>query len=246
MDFKRPARGAPGTGRGGLLCLLALGVLLSGCGGGQAQPASVPEDAAPAAVEPVQTAARPGETVSTGLFRFTLDAAQLTLALSNEIDDQYALPKAYDPQQDQKNPYVAQVGHTFVALTYTVENISRAAEEFHRSGGFATVGYQGVDYPVKVQDCAYWLYADKQILDQGKMKTEKAQVWHRNPSSNFLLSTAAKETRRAYADLKVEADDLRDGFTLTVDVPGVDGSESFLYEIPAQAAQGNAEIETKE
>lgn len=53
-----------------------------------------------------------GDTVSTDIFEFTLDAAALTIALNCSYDDNYFTPKGYSAQSDSGNPFVAPVGHT--------------------------------------------------------------------------------------------------------------------------------------
>lgn len=68
-----------------------------------------------------------GDTVSTDIFEFTLNAAEFTIALNNVNDDDRYTPKAYDPQDDADNPYVAPVGHTYAAFSYTVSNLNRAS-----------------------------------------------------------------------------------------------------------------------
>ena len=185
-----------------------------------------------------------GETVSTDVFEFTLNAAEYTVALNNVRNDSYFAPKEYDLSDDADNPYVAPVGHTYAAFSYTVTNLNRASSEFH-DGSFAVVKYDGKKYNA-MDDGAYFLYEDKQIMDvDGKLRTEKAGEWYSNPGNNFLLLTGAKETRRAYIDISESIDNLNDDVEITVQIPNSKGkAEKFTYLVTEadRAAYTNPEI----
>lgn len=186
-----------------------------------------------------------GDTVSTDIFEFTLNAAEFTIALNNVNDDDRYTPKAYNPQDDADNPYVAPVGHTYAAFSYTVSNLNRASCEFH-NGSFATVKYDGKTYN-SLEEGAYFLYADKQIMDtNGNLKTEKAGEWYNNPGRNFLLMVGEKTTRRACIDIAADIKDLTADVEITFAVPNSDGKKTeFTYLVSAadRAANTNAEIE---
>ena len=213
-----------------LILALVLCLSLCACGG-----ASSSDNAS--STQTTETTAPPetyyalGDTVSTNLFSFTLDAAQLAIALENTHGENFAAPKEYNAQDDKDNPYVAPTGHTYVAFTYTVENISRASEEFH-GGRFVTVVYKDKEY-TSMEDCAMFYYQDHQYFYNGRMYTDEAGVWHSGPSGNLYVSNAEKESRRAYADIAVDADSLTDGFLLRVSVPSSEGKVVFTYQIPA-------------
>lgn len=215
-----------------LFLALLLCVGLCACGGNAA-----PSDEKKG-TEPTETQAPPetyyavGDTVSTNLFTFTLDEAQLAIALNNTHGDDFCTPKDYNAQVDKDNPYVAATGHTYVAFTYTVENISRASEEFH-DGNFVTVVYDGTEYSRSMEDCACYYYQDYQYYYNGRMYTDEAGVWHSGPSGNMYVGAAEKESRRAYADISVETASLTDGFLLRVSVPSSEGKVEFTYQIPA-------------
>ena len=130
-----------------LLLALVMCLSLCACGGGSNTPDT------PKATEPPETYYHIGDTVSTNLFSFTLDAATLAIALENTHGENFGNPKEYNPQEDNGNPYVAPTGHTYAAFTYTVENISRSSEEFH-GGNFVKVIYKDTEYTTTLDDCA--------------------------------------------------------------------------------------------
>lgn len=174
-----------------------------------------------------------GDTVSTDIFEFTLNAAEFTLALNNVNDDDRYTPKAYDPQDDSDNPYVAPVGHTYAAFSYTVNNLNRASCEFH-NGSFATVKYDGQTYN-SLKEGAYFLHSDKQIIDtNGNLITEKAGEWYNDPGRNLLLMVGEKESRRAYIDVATDVKDLTADVEITFAIPNSDGTKSeFTYLVSA-------------
>lgn len=170
-----------------------------------------------------------GETVSTDIFEFTLNAAEFCIALNNVNNDERYSPKEYDPQKDSDNPYVAPVGHTFAAFSYTVSNLNRASSEFH-NGSFATVKYDGKNY-ISLEEGAYFSYADKYIMDaNGKLSTQKGGKWYNNPGRNLLLMVGEKETRRARIDIAADIKDLTADVEITFSIPNSDGSKTeFTY-----------------
>ena len=174
-----------------------------------------------------------GETVSTDIFEFTLNAAEFTIALNNVNDDERFTPKEYDAQADSDNPYVAPVGHTYAAFSYTVKNINRASSEFH-NGSFATVKYDGKKYS-DMEDGAYYQYAAEQYMDvNGSLKNKKAGEWYSDPGSNLLLLVDEKETRRARIDIETEITDLTADVEITFKIPNSEGKkEEFTYLVTA-------------
>ena len=85
-----------------------------------------------------------GDTVSTDIFEFTLDAAAFTIALNRVYGSDYFTPKEYDASADSGNPFVASVGHTYVAFTYTVKCLDRSSNEFHDGiRGSVSIEYNG-------------------------------------------------------------------------------------------------------
>lgn len=186
-----------------------------------------------------------GETVSTDIFEFTLNAAEFTVALNNIKDEMYFTPKEYDPNSDADNPFVAPVGHTYVAFSYTVENLNRSSSEFH-DGSFAAIKYDGKKYS-SMEEGAYFQYNDEQYLDaDGKLKSKKGGEWYSDPGNNLLLLTGEKETRRAFIDIETEIKDLTEDVEITVKIPNSEGKEeSFTFLITAADRESytKAEIE---
>ena len=179
-----------------------------------------------------------GDTVSTDIFEFTLDAAALTIALNCSYDDNYFTPKGYSAQSDSGNPFVAPVGHTYAAFTYTVKCLDRSDNEFHDGiSGAVSIEYDGKTYKGKysddTKDGAYYLYEDKNYIDVDQsLKTDKAKEWHSGASNNMLLFAGATESRRAIIDLPIDIEDLDSPFILNVSVPCSDGSKTvFSYSI---------------
>ncbi len=172
-----------------------------------------------------------GDTVSTDIFEFTLNAAEFTIALNNVNDDDYYTPKEYNPEEDADNPYVAAIGHTYAAFSYTVTNLNRASCEFHNgSSGFVSVQYDGNSYS-SFDEGAYFIYTDKTYIDtNGSMQTKKPGEWRSSPSSNLRLGVGEKETRRAYVDLNVDIKDLDADVQITFSIPNSDGTKTeFIY-----------------
>lgn len=213
--------------------ILSLAMLFSlcSCGGGGGGGASNHQE---------ETAERYkiGDTVSTDIFEFTLDAAALAIALNRSYDDNYFTPKDYSAQSDSGNPFVAPVGHTYAAFTYTVKCLDRSSNEFHNGiSGAVSIEYDGKTYkgkyPDDTKDGAYYLYEDKNYIDVDQsFKTDKAKEWHSGTSNNMLLSAGATESRRAIIDLPIDIEDLDSPFILNVSVPCSDGSKTvFSYSI---------------
>lgn len=183
--------------------------------------------------EPAETYYAVGDTVSTNMFIFTLDAADFAIALERK-QEAIGLPKEYDPAEDNNNPYVAQVGHVLAAITYTVENVSRKSNEFHDGKkSFVSVRYKDSEYSAEYRDCGYYLTAEKIMVDRNaEVVTLEPYKWYSNVSTNFLLSNGEKTTRRGYADIAVEPDALTDAFYLRITIPSSSGPEVFTYYIP--------------
>ena len=180
-----------------------------------------------------------GDTVSTDLFEFTLDDADFAIALNNvfsKSNDNYYLPKEYDPKADAQNPFVAPKGHTLIALTYTVKSLDRDYSTFS-DGCFVTAEYNNKEYKSTSSDAfnngAYYLYEDEQMLVNGKLRTYSANTWYSNPSKNLFMAAGSTETRRSSLEITTEVENLNDEFYLTVSVPNSEGKkEKFTYHIP--------------
>ena len=186
-----------------------------------------------------------GDTVSTDIFEFTLNAAEYTIALNNVNDDDYYTPKEYDPEDDADNPYVAPVGHTYAAFSYTVSNLNRASCEFHSGyNSFVTVEYDGKSYS-SFDDGAYYIYEASSYIDvNGVMKTKKAGEWYSGPSNNLLLSAGERETRRAHVDVGADIKDLNSDVEITFAIPTSDGNRTeFTYLVTEADRNANVKPE---
>lgn len=170
-----------------------------------------------------------GDTVSTDIFEFTLNAAQFTIALNNVKDDNYFTPKEFDPADDSNNPYVAPTGSTYAAFSYTVKNLDRTDATFH-SGSFASVEYDGEKSSV-LKEGAYYLHQNKNIMEtNGSIREYPAGEWYSDPSNNLHLMTGATETRRSYIALGKNVEDLTSDVCLTVSIPNSSGKKvKFTY-----------------
>ena len=170
-----------------------------------------------------------GDTVSTDLIEFSLDKASFTIALENEIGEDYYTPKEYDSATDANNPFVAKVGHTFAAYTCTIKNLDRVSANCLPS---VTIEYEGNEY--KGCKCgAYYLYQADAYVDQyGKQHIDKANAWYNNIASNLLLSAGEKRILRANTDMAVAVSDLTDDFIFKIELPCSDGTKTtFAYSV---------------
>lgn len=184
-----------------------------------------------------------GETVSTDIFEFTLEEADLAIALNRVLNDSYFTPKKYDAKEDSGNPYVASIGHTMVVFTYTVENINRETSDFNETR-FSTAKYNNKQYSAKnFEEGAYYLYENRTVINaNGKMETQRANVWYTRPSSGMLLTAGEKESRKACFEIETEVENLTDEFYITVKVPNSKGKkESFTYIVPKRLGEEQTE-----
>lgn len=158
-----------------------------------------------------------GESIETDILRITLNTAKLTIAVENTNGDSYFLPKEYDLQGDQRNPFVAAKGHTLVAITYTAKNLDRTGVNFDGSfnDNFMSIEYDGE------------FYFSKTVYGY---KSANGWDWEQYNSSNVLLLAGETEIFRCYIDIPIETENLSDTFLLTFNLPNSDGStESFTY-----------------
>ena len=172
-----------------------------------------------------------GDTVSTDIFEFTLDRADLAIALVNTIGDNGFLPKEYDATTDSRNPYVAAKGHTLVAITYTAKNLDRASVEVDGGSNptFITVEYDNQTYNSET------IYGYSSV---------NGWDWEQDPSTNTLLLAGEHETRRCYLDIPVETEDLSDTFSLIFSIPNSEGkTEDFIFVVTAQDRENLPEKE---
>lgn len=171
-----------------------------------------------------------GETVSTEIFEFTLERAELAIAADNSYSGgNILLPKEYDAEADQKNPFVAPTGSVLVTFSCTVKNLDRGSLGFLYDDGWGdpivTFRYKGKEY--KATDAVY-------------AEPDSSGVFDINSSSNEIMSPGEELALRGCLTVPVDAD-LNDPFELVVRLPAPgkidesdctsDKQEMFIYQI---------------
>lgn len=172
-----------------------------------------------------------GGVVESDILKLTLNKAQFAIALENTNGEEYATPKEYDADGDENNPYVAAKGHTYVAFTFTVENLDRSSVEFGGSfnDDFASVKYNGKKYTEEV------------IF---KAEAENILDWKSYDSSNVLLLTGETMMYRAYIDIPVDVENLDDTFELTFYLPTSNGgTQEFTFVVTKEDRDNLADEE---
>ena len=162
-----------------------------------------------------------GDAVETDIMKVKLLAGKYTYALNNVYDDDYATPKEYDPERDQRNIFVAAKGHTYAAFTFYVENLDRSDLDFGDSfdGKFVEAEYGGKKYGDEVIFAA----ESKDNLN-----------WSKYSSSNILLLAGEKGYYRAYVDLAKDVKDLDSDLKLIFHLPNSNGKkEKFTFVVTA-------------
>lgn len=192
-----------------------------------------------------------GETVSTDLVEFTLDEAEFAIALVNSSSrdsgwEYYFTPKEYDAEKAAKNPYVAAVGHTYAAITYTINNLNRADTRIEGSRDFVTVTYNGEDYVPEEWDSFRYgsemHHQEKTEVSNGSVHTYEPGEWHAEPGTitSMLLLAGEKTSYRALVDIPVEVESLTDDFLITFTLPNSDETTSSFTYLVTQADAENA------
>ena len=136
-----------------LVSLIAVTVLcFSACGSEQSVTSETSEPAT------TENYASVGETVSTDIFEFTLERAELAIAAnSTYTGGNILLPKEYDADEDGDNPFVAPTGSTLVTASFTVKNLDRSSLGFNFDGfgvPIVTFQYNGEEYEASEVDAA--------------------------------------------------------------------------------------------
>lgn len=176
-----------------------------------------------------------GDTVSTDIAQFTLNDSQLTIALSNVIDENYGLPKEYDAQRDVQNPYVAKVGHTLVYLEYTITNTNRSGSMDIQTS-IANMQYNDKIYST-VYDTNSSSYTGRLTAIKMEIATSYGTVatnkWKRIETTNSLLSTQEKASYRQYIDISENIENINDKYYINIKLPTSEGQEqNFTYIVP--------------
>lgn len=201
-----------------LLLALVLCLSLCSCGGAT----DSPETAAvtvPTETEPPMY--QIGDTVATDIVEFTLDEAQLAIALSSVFDETYCAPKEYNVDEDARNPFVCAKGHTYAAFTYTIRNLDRTS--FNGKLPLVSAEYLGVQSDKQVDGAEY--NADRnEWITTGNNPTSPVYGWY------FVLEVGEAKQYRSFIDVPVEATDLSDDFCLFAELPNSDGTTTtFTY-----------------
>lgn len=170
-----------------------------------------------------------GETVETDIVSFTLDRAELTIALGNSqgigslqaadgpAGGDFFLPKEYDAADDTDNPFVAPKGHTLVSLTFSADNLDRQSVNLDGTNAtrFIAVEYNGKTYT----DDAKLYHKGNEIEVEYGAKNSNDSGWKTHSVSNILLSAGEKASFKCYADIPVEISDLNSPFKVTFNLP---------------------------
>ena len=211
---------------GALAASATLACCLLGCSSQPAEQQSEQGDAA----EEVATYSV-GDAVETDIARFTLDRAELAIALENSgaatvgygadglADDNYFMPKEYSAEEDADNPYVAAKGHTLVSLTFTAENLDRSHVE-HDGGNaekFFAVEYNGQTYTKGSSNDPNGLEVDYGV------ENRNGEGWKSYGVSNILMGSGEMTSYKCSIDIPVEIEDLSSPFKVTVNLPNSSG-----------------------
>ena len=223
-----------------LAAAAALVICLAGCNGSEgksedgAAATGTPEAAAPEA--PAQTYLV-GETVETDLARLTLDQSSLAIAITSSmriganapspIEQNYYLPVDYDASESGQK--VAEKGHAFVCVEFTVENLDRADKIIGSSRYLSSARYDGNEYkavhegPTKSINTVY---------GQSFNKTSGHFYINTDKTRSNTVAPGETETVRAIIDIPVEVEDLSSPFEVTFALPTSSGeTESFTYTV---------------
>ena len=172
-----------------------------------------------------------GDTVSTDIFDFTLENAEFAIACENDLTSKYLEPKEYDASSDSGNPYVASIGETLVALTFTIKNNNRTSMNIASSFGdwdlTWNVSYQNEDFMLLNQ----WYDTHDLDLDPAAVSSN-GTTWERQDTENDVLEAGDVKTYRTYGRISTDVENLTDSFEITVNVPtGSQEDEMFVFVI---------------
>lgn len=164
-----------------------------------------------------------GDTVKTDIISFKLTAGEFTYALVNTNGDEFAMPKEYNAEVDNKNPYVAAKGHTLAAFTFYVENLDRSSIDI---GGSFNSKFGSITYDKE----NYGDNNDSKV--KFKSTSDDNLNWESYSSDNILLQAGEKKYFRAYIDIPTDVKSLDDTMELTIYLPtSEDKTEAFTFVI---------------
>ena len=160
-----------------------------------------------------------GDTVETDVVKIQLLGAKYTYALNRTMDSEYALPKEYNADEDNGNPYVAGKGNTLASFEFYIENMDRSSVDV---GGafndtFITVNFDGKTYENEVEFIG---------------KSEDYINWESNLSDNILLLAGKKGYYRGYMNIDTDVKNLDQAITIEFHLPNSEGkTDKFIFNV---------------
>ncbi len=180
-----------------------------------------------------------GETIETDIIKFTLDRAELAIALNSSMGfgsdkapdglagGDFFLPKEYNADEDEKNPFVAAKGHTLVSMTFTVENLDRASVELCDWGlyEFITIEYNGASYVGESS-------SDDNFKTKIGAVNKNNEGWSTINTSQIYVYAGKTNSYKAYIDIPVEIENLSSPFEIIFNLPTSSGErQAFTYAV---------------
>lgn len=175
-----------------------------------------------------------GDTVKTDIISFKLTAGEFTDALFYTYGDEFAMPKEYNAEHDNKIPYFAKEGHTFAAFTFYIENLDRSSINIGGSSNskFCSITYDKENYGYNNDFEVKFKSALDDDLD-----------WEIYSSYDILLKAGEKKYFRAYIDIPTDVKSLDDTMELTIYLPTSENkTEAFTFVI-SEDDRNNYKIE---
>lgn len=189
-----------------------------------------------------------GDTVETNIVRFTLVNAEYAIRVNNtrtgEYDEPFFTAAEYNAEEDAGKAFIANVGHTYVAMEFRLENLDRASIFLNNSANISrsefffriSADYDGETYVGGVDG----------EREYGA-SSEDGHNWKNYFIGNIGLSAGEVEYIRCYIDIPVDVKDLDDDVDLTFTIPNSDGeSTEFVYHVSAEdRAKAQEETESE-
>ena len=181
-----------------LLLIATLIIGLAGCGSKEKEES-----------QPQEKTYRIGDTVSTDIIEFTLDASEPSTKLSSINNQDFGLPVEY--KDGDTGMFVAPKGKSYVYTEFTVSNKDRVRHNFKKEN-INTI-YNGETVPVSFSATKrdyFWDYADE---------------WN-----NEDLYPEETISIRGYNKITGEVDELKGQYKISISLPNSSGkNETFTY-----------------
>ena len=188
------------------------------------------------ATEPEPVTFAPGEKVSTDLAEFTLERSQFTYYVSGKTAD-------YMEPRDDGGFWAASVGYCYVHLVFTITSKDRGGSIDFGGKSYDTewdphfvVYYNGNEYGVNGYDIDhnegrdYFNFGN--ATDIFNITTNKEEHIY---GATYSLYAGSTVRFRTFGVIKLDPENLTDGFDISVQVPNSDGEyEVFTYRVPAR------------